>query len=166
MLFERPPIKYLGVTLSVDQESSDFKLDLKGEYFVHDVRSGEGIGKLQEVSGVLEPGEAKVYSLLPYEVQAISVDLDSTSFQPGDRIEYGVRVDPVGVSKPGDHVFRIEVLDPAGEVAEAHTRNRLSAAGISQEEIRLALNAEKGSWKIVVRDITTGLKTEAAFQVE
>jgi hypothetical protein len=165
MLYERAPLHYLGVILAADQESSDFTLDLKDEYFVHDLRSGEKLGKLRQVSGMLQPGEAKAYSLLPYDVQSISIDLPPTVFEPGDRIQYEVRLEGDGTLELGDHVFRIEVMDPSGEVVEAHTGNRLSVAGVSQEEVGLALNAQKGSWRIVVRDITSGLSNEVLFQV-
>ena len=72
------------------------------------------------------------------------------------------------VSKEGraqDHVLRLEASGPDGKVRGFYSANVFARNGKAEGALRLALNDPVGEWTVRVRDIATGLSTEATFIV-
>ena len=65
-----------------------------------------------------------------------------------------------------DHVFHIEVLDPAGKGRFHMKRNVTAVNGKYTLSFRMAHNDVKGKWLLKVTDAMTGMKAEKAFILE
>jgi hypothetical protein len=61
--------------------------------------------------------------------------------------------------------MRMEVIDPDGQTSTAYSQNLTVVAGSAEGVIPLALNDEPGRWRILLRDLTSGRKREARFEV-
>ena len=71
-----------------------------------------------------------------------------------------------GDAWPGRHVFRVQLTDPAGNRPRYYAANVLADGGSVEYLMPLALNETLGQWGLSVRDVATGVRTEASFVVE
>ncbi len=161
---ERGPLKLLGVLRERRFELSDgpMTLTLPAEAEVYDVRAGEHLGRKRSITADLAPGQTALYALLPYRVEAVTVDAGVATVS-----ETCTVIAMVGTSAPtpGDHVLRVEVRDPRGNLSEAYTRNVLAERGQAEIAIPFALNDPPGVWQVRARDIATGVQGGATLTV-
>ena len=66
----------------------------------------------------------------------------------------------------GVHVFHVELVPPSGECRFHFKRNLTAAGGAAHLDFPLALNDEKGAWKVSAEDVFTGLRAERTVVVE
>ena len=71
--------------------------------------------------------EAQLYAMLPYRVESVQVKGPSAA-RPGETSVFTVSV-AAGAGKPGLHVFRVEVLGPAGEALPWYAANIRAEGG-------------------------------------
>ncbi len=130
---------------------------------VYDLRAGQYLGKIDRAEKLMSQGYCQIYSLLPYQVTAVSVIPRAKIKQPGDRVSYRVRVETDG-PQPGMHVFRVQVSDPGG-VRDYYGTQIAADDGSGEAEFDLALNDSPGTWRIEATDIATGISGTAEFTV-
>ncbi|MCD6405668.1 MAG: hypothetical protein J7M19_07570 [Planctomycetes bacterium] len=61
----------------------------------------------------------------------------------------------------GDRLFGIELLDPLGRLVPQLGRRVVAERGSSQVSIAMPLNAAAGTWRVLVRDLATGMASWA-----
>ena len=122
------------------------------------------LGYLHIVECVILVLTAAFARRLPYKVRAVHLDLTPTDSKPGGVVEYTIGLD-VADAKPGDHVVRLEVHGPTGELNLAYTRNILTTAGRTAGRVCLALDDEPGVWRFNVIDTISGRTNEARLRV-
>ena len=105
-----------------------------------------------------------LFALWPYRVTGVRVGVEPASVRAGRPVAYSVRLDCSATA--GDHVVRLEVFGPGGTACEWHNGNRLAVGGKLAGSFRTALDAPKGSYRIVVRDVATGCQGAAVFAVQ
>jgi hypothetical protein len=136
------------------------RVALGGTWHVYDVRSRTYLGNVETLEATITSAEAKLFTLLPYQVQAVEVQL-SAKARPGQTLDAAVRLVTDGTA--ATHVFSVKVFGPEGTRINCYDRNIIAPAGTAAFQLPLALNAAAGAWKVVVRDVASGV--EAAIPV-
>ena len=146
-------------------ERDTVTLTLPTEAHVYDVAAGEYIGLSREVSRAVSPGRVHLLAALPYRV--VGIDLSAPAeVAPGDRLEYSAEVERDGASAaPVTHVFRVELLDPTGRPADHYAANLRAPGGRCDGSTALAFNERPGAWRLIVRDVATGITASKSFLV-
>ena len=138
------------------------KVLLREPRFVYDMRKGLALGRRRAFGVELRPGEAKVFSLLPYDVRGLDISAPEEVERGGDLT---VRV---SLEATGDvtalHVVRLEFFDGSGKYLRPLTR-KLLYPGEREATVRVALNDAPGEWTIKALDVATGARTTARFEV-
>lgn len=132
--------------------------------FVYDVRKGKFLGKTDTAEAVLKPGEACAFALLPYAVKSLDIRGPDRG-APGEVLAFEAKVSANGRAA-GDHVVRMDVSDPDGNVLRHYSRNLLAISGTTSFAIPLALNDRVGKWRITVTDIVSGVTAGEDLLVE
>ncbi|MCM8758830.1 MAG: beta-galactosidase, partial [Candidatus Omnitrophica bacterium] len=158
---------FLGIIQEVDdsiaEKQFDAELVLPGLYNVYDTREGKFLGYTNKVRTAFIPIKPKVFSLLPYRVTGINLNVPSV-VNKGESLLYNAEI--VATSNPGFHVFRISLISPSGEEMSYYTKNVATKNGKIQDIIHLALNEAVGLWKIRIKDVVTGVSTEKTFGIK
>ena len=153
-----------GATTGKAPKPSAVTVNFAETAHAYDLRDGKYLGKTDRSEKQIDPGNCRVISLLPYRVRSVSVSLDEKTVGPGGDVRYSVNL-KARFSKPGFHVFRIEVTAPDG--ARDWYGTQLTAAdGQAESSFKLALNDIPGKWQIKATDIATGMSGEARFTIK
>jgi len=162
----RGPVRYLGVLRDhrFGESEGPMTLTPPGRAEVYDVRAGERLGQVRSITADLRPAQAALYALLPYRVDDITLHAGGSA-QPGEPWSVTARVE-TSAPTPGDHVLRMEVRDPSGELSEAYTRTVLAERGAAEIAIPFALNDAPGVWQIRARDIASGVQSGVTVTLE
>jgi len=139
-------------------------IGLGAEYHVTDVRSGRSLGRTNRVNFLVKPGEAALYSLLPYAVEGLELRAPS-GLRQGEELEYVVSLDTAGAS-PGLHIVRAELRAPDGRPAPHYARNLTVRNGQCVTRLPLALNETPGKWRLLVKDVASGRTAEKTIKVK
>jgi hypothetical protein len=131
---------------------------------LYDVRAGRYLGHVAETQAVVPPGQTALYACLPYQVTKVTVTLPS-KVRGGSVLTARASIS-AGEARPGDHIFHIQVIDPAGNEVRAYTTNALAPGGQLDLPLSFAWNDPPGAWEVVVRDVLTGVSGEAGFTLE
>ncbi|MCX7705276.1 MAG: beta-galactosidase [bacterium] len=158
---------FLGIIQEVDdsmaEKQFDAELVLHDSYNVYDVREGKYLGYTNRIKTAFIPIKPKVFSLLPYKVTGINLNVPDSVSQ-GEKLSYGAEL--IATSGPGFHVFHISLVSPLGDEIPYYTKNISTSDGKIQDSIQLALNEPVGLWKIKIKDVATGINAEKTFNVK
>jgi hypothetical protein len=182
--FERGSVQYLGILRDMPPlpkgerasmgtfvsrnalvEKETISIQLSAPVHVYDVRAGKYLGCVGAFAVDLAPSTAGVYALLPYAVQQVTVSGVKPEYRPGDVVRAEIAVRPVEGSC-GNHVLRIEVLGPSGEMARPYTRNVLAEGGRLTLSLPLALNEAPGEWKMTATDMASKAAASVRFKIQ
>ena len=134
--------------------------------YVYDVRTGKmlfkGLGQEWDVK--LGRGYPLVYALLPYTVTALKPQAPATA-QRGEEIAVKVAVQ---TSAPaGHHVVRLDVFAPGQTTPHRqYSQNLACPKGLGSATIPLARSDAPGQWRLVWRDVATGVTAEGKVEVK
>lgn len=112
----------------------------------------------------LGPGEAAVACVLPYQVSRIALELPRT-IAAGRRLTVHATVKTHG-ALPGDHILRMNCFDLGGRPLNHYSRTMIARDGAGATWLPLAFNETPGSYRIVVRDLFSGIEVEEWFMIE
>ena len=132
--------------------------------FVWDVCARKPLGRGDRVTTKVPHAWAAVYAVLPYEAKGVSISAPGEA-KAGSVLSVDVRLDASGAAM-GTHVYNVRFVPPSGECRFHFRRNVAARGGAAHLDFPLALNDEKGLWKIVVEDAFTGLRAERVVAVE
>lgn len=169
--FKRGKVRYLGC-LPYMQKLLKFngmkpepaKIKLNEKAHIYDVLDGKYLGYGDEINTEFTWIRPKLYSLLAHKTQPPDVEMNSDSIAPGKEVK--VKVGIKGDGELGDHVLRVEIFYPDGKLYAPYCRNLLACGGKAEFSFNTALNDPAGKYKLVVKDVTTGQKSERAFSIK
>jgi hypothetical protein len=124
---------------------------------IYDVRAGTYLGFTDRLTADISY-EARLYALLPYRVNGLQVSGPGRA-AAGERSQFDLAVKGGWRTRPGAHVVRVEVLDPAGKTLPWYAANVTAANGRGAYAIDWALNDPPGRYTVVVRDVASGVTT-------
>jgi hypothetical protein len=161
-------VQYLCITS--DQEyaaakSQPIAIGLPAAKQVYDVRARADLGRQQQFSTTLEPGDPKVFALLPYAVGSVTVSGPDNPVAAGANARFQVALDLGGGSPAGRHCLRVELLGPDGKPRRHYSRNVLLDKLKGVVTLDLALNDPAGRWQIRVTDVASGKSAATGFRV-
>ncbi len=111
----------------------------------------------------LQPGEATVVCILPYEVSRVALEVPASTVA-GRRLTIRATVKTRG-ALPGDHVLRVSCFGPLGGPLPHYSRTVFAPAGSCATSLPLAFNDTPGTYRIAVRDVLSGVSGEATVTV-
>jgi hypothetical protein len=129
---------------------------------LYDVRQRTYLGHSDHVQADLDYGDAAIYALLPYTVEALEVNAPP-AVSAGDAVRFQVKLATSGDGDAGTHVGVVRVYRPDGSEHRHYGCRVDLPKGAGEGSIPLALNDDPGSWRIVVRDVATGVEGKATF---
>ena len=152
-----------GVICDFRRMKTPQKMDLLFYKKVHlyEARSRKYYGYASSISNVeFAPGQAKVFSALPYTVNGITASFSES--QPGMlSIEAAVQAS----KKPGKHVLHVSITRPDGTSPRNLTFNLVADKGIGKTTIPIGLNRMGGTWTAVISDVLTGVRHTTSWQL-
>jgi len=129
---------------------------------LYDVRAGRYLGSTQSLKTSLTAGIAKLYALLPYRVDRVSLTAAGQAV-PAGKLTYRIAV---RAGAPlGPHVVRVTVFGPEGKERKYYARNLLAPGGRATGDLVFALDDPAGTWKIVAKDVATGVSGRALVKL-
>lgn len=141
----------------------DLTVKLGRKCHAYDVRRHQYLGETDTVRSGILPTEAKLLAFLPEQIKGLNVSLSKETGKPGDVVELKGSLLPASL-KDSRLVVRIEVSKDGKEM-EAYTKNA-AFQGDFTYPIPLALNQEKGTYRVKVTEIISGYTQEATFNVK
>ena len=142
---------------------TDAVINLAGRYHVYNIREGKYCGYSDTIKTPVEPAKALLYALLPYKVGKITLTVPKRVRQ-GDMLKYVIQL--VGEGTTGLHIFHLSLTNPQGREVGYYSDNLKAKAGKIEGEIPLCLNETPGKWRMSVKDVASGTKTEETFLVQ
>lgn len=130
---------------------------------IYNVREGKYLGYGNNFKTKLERGSATLLAKLPYKVRALKVR-GHQKLSLGKTGEFYIEVIPGAKEKPGNHVFRVEIM-ANGKLLSHYSSNIKVGDGNATYSLPLALNDVKGNWVVKVRDVATGTTGYFKFRV-
>ncbi|MCE5238801.1 beta-galactosidase [bacterium] len=173
--FRRGGAEYIGIVQSLPFDTLAYTnktapalqpravtVDFGRKAHLYDVRAGKYLGEVQNLRTKLTPGLAHLYALLPYRVEGLRVTAPAQA-TAGQALTCQVALQAKG--RLGDHVVRMQVFGPDGKERPWYARNLMTQAAGAQGRLTLALDDAPGAWKIVARDVATGVTGSGTVKV-
>jgi hypothetical protein len=146
-------------------QAVDLSIEFPVVSSVFNVRTGKRYGRTRSIADRLEPGDAALYALLPYDIGRFSLALSRPNIQPGETMRYDLNFQSAD-GKAGLHVFRVEVIAPDGKLLPHYGSILPAENGKASGSIPMALNDPKGRWQVRARDVATNQQVIVDFRVE
>jgi hypothetical protein len=105
-------------------------------------------------------GEGRLFSIVPYEVSAVSLQADAT-VKAGEPFSLRVSVQTKG-GAPGEHVLALSARDPQGREAPAFSRV-VRVTGTETLRFATAVNDPAGKWTLTATDLASGVSGNAGI---
>ena len=150
--------------VSLTSEPDTFQVKLPASYTVYDTRMRKCLGLTDEFETILPAGRAKIYSLLPSPVRNVTLRMAKKEYERGDVVDYTASVSGENLAGCG-LVMRIEVYAPDGSLLPHYCRNIAYDNTVCRGTIPLCLSEQKGTYRVLARDVASGLEKTATFGV-
>ena len=172
--FRRGAADYVAVVSEwhdgMKDKSETVEIRFPATRHVYGVLQGKYHGETDRVHVQLSPGQPALFALLKEKVAKVEVATGPKEIQLGaantaPELRYEIAVAP-SAGDPEDHVLRIEVFGPDGKARDFYAANIFAEKGEAKGAIQIALSDPPGTWKIVARDVVSGIKGVAPFTVK
>lgn len=138
------------------------RLTLPRHVHLYDLREGMPLGRTDRIDLALDPVDpiilAVADSALPLPVLHAPATL-----RRGETAMLALA--PASTTPAATHVYRVEVIDPAGAVVPHYSDNLIAPRGRAILPLPIALNDPLGSWQIRVTDRLSGSRISARIEV-
>ena len=152
---------YVGCVLHTDKRVPA-KATFPKPGHLYDVRRRKYLGHGSTFKVDLPAQDALVLALLPYRVNGVSVTAASAR-----RGQLGkAAIELKATTRPGLHVFRLEIGGPDGKPIDHLAQNVLASNGRAQAIIPFALSDAPGAYTLTVRDAATGARGQASLRLQ
>ena len=147
-----------------DPSPRDFTVAAGAPAHLYDVRAGRYLGRTDRATLNLEVARGAMLAFLPYRAVEVQTDGLRQMYHQGEVVQFRAGLQVEG-GKPGRGVYRVEVLNPAGERVLPLCRKVRSQGGVAEVALPLAFNDPAGKWTLRVADVATGLSVERPLEV-
>lgn len=165
--FARGPAKILG---TLPPRPDDVNAPVKATIFapakrhLYDLRAGKYLGLADRVPAELRFTAATFISALPYKVSGVKVSAPARH-AAGAPCPVRIVVQAAGDVKGARPVLRLKVFGPDGEERTYYAQTFFPEGLEAKTTIPFALNDPPGAWKLVARDVLTGVKGECTVRL-
>lgn len=164
--FENGNVKYVGVLRDYwtkDTDSYKLKFTAPGDSWIYDTRDGKFLGHGSTVS-FTQDYKVKLFSLLPGKVKSVTVKAPS-AVKPGGTVKVSASMAVSEGKIPSAGAYLVKVFSPEGKALKEYERTVSAVDGKAEVEFDLSWNQAPGSYKLLVRDVATGVTAKTAFEV-
>jgi len=168
--FDDGEAKYFGVVRRRLFDAGDAKPGRLRPRFaspahVYDMREGRYLGNVNNLDLTVAPSSAKLFALLPYRVEKLTVGLNRSAVRAGETVMISVEV--VTDGKPaGRHVIHLGAQRPDGETAMYLSQCAEAKDGKARLAIPLAINEPVGEWQLHLTDAATKVSKRVKIDVK
>jgi hypothetical protein len=132
---------------------------------LYDVRNRDYLGFLDAIDTDISH-KAHVYAMLPYRVKEVEVSLPQEECRVGESAAVTISIVVEGSGpKATRHCVRIRVIDPDGNEVRHYARNIMTEEGQCTARIRFALNDPPGEYKLMGRDVLSGIEGSRTIEL-
>jgi hypothetical protein len=131
---------------------------------VYDMFAGKYLGERESWEVKVAAADVQLFSILPYRVGGLQVDLDGKKSARGESITGKVMVD-TGGADPVRHFVHLAVVRPDGQAVRYLAQTFETVNGALTFSIPLAMNEPLGTWELTFRDVATGTKDSVRVEV-
>lgn len=146
-------------------KSVKFAINLPREAHLYDMREGKYLGHTGETEHTLGDVTPFMLAALPYRVSAVDIQASQDRLSQGQTLVIDLSVLTESGAPPGLHVLQVKMINPTGEEVRYYSDNLLAQSGSCKFSLPLALNEAVGQWKILVRDVATGVTAATQLKV-
>ncbi|MGD9495721.1 MAG: beta-galactosidase trimerization domain-containing protein, partial [Armatimonadota bacterium] len=171
VVFGDGPARYLALQQDIlvrTLPEQHVHVTLPAPAIVYDLRAGEriGDGPISAWDTTVSRGEPQVFSLLPYEVTAVEVQAPDRANR--GQTAYALVAVRVSDGPPGDHVVRMDVYAPGNDRPHRQYSQNILISGGEEAgaDIPFALSDRRGQWRLVFRDVASGVSAERAVALD
>ncbi len=132
------------------------------QLYAYDVRRARFLGKVKQLALTIDPYEPTVLTFSPRPIPELRV-ATPLRLGRGELGRIGLSLD--GSSPAATHIFHVEMVNPAGELVPYYSGNVLARDGSTEKVLPLARNEPTGTWRVRVKDLLSGQKKSASFEV-
>lgn len=140
-----------------------YQIGLPETDYVYDMQTGLEVRRPDRIGWRAEPGSAALFSALPYRVTAVQAVVPE-KVRPGNRLNVIVDVHTQD-RLPGTHLAHVRLRPLGGAPIPYYDKAVVCDAGRGETYIPLALNETPGFYKVVVRDVLTGIVSEWPVEI-
>jgi len=133
------------------------------EAHAYDMRRGRYLGKQAQLGLELRTCEPELIALLPYTISGLRAD--SPTLRAG-LLQWRGQVQAGGGRVGDNHVVRIDLKSPSGEILLPYRRKVWTNKGLFTFSETLPKDAAPGTWTLVATDIISGLQTRSWVEVK
>jgi hypothetical protein len=145
------------------EKPMQLKLDLGKAHAVYDQRAGKYLGKRRNLSLDLPKYEPLILSILPEPVDALTITGPAEA-KPGELI--AVKLALKGEILGDTHALRVRVFGPDRKELRILTRTLAADKGKVTWQVPIAASDPAGEYRLVVRDMATGVSAEHKLTVK
>ena len=167
-VYDDGDLDYIGIIRDFfvdDHADFEITVPLHKKSHVYDVRKNEYLGFTDRIKRVLKSGETILIAQSPYRISAVSVSSPKV-VKRGDDITFDIGIESEPSRTLSNHTVRVEVFGPDNEIKRHLGRNLYLEKGEGVYTFPIALNDQKGKWRIEVKEIISGKKTTTTFKVK
>jgi len=147
-----------------DEIKGNFTINFGKMGHLYDVLNEKYIGLKDKIDGIILPYDVKLFSLYPYKLEKIDVELNKRNYFSGEEIEGKIKLKTDKI--PGRHVVNIQVKRPDGKLVKYLRQNIEIKNGEGNFKIPIAINEQEGEWEILFKDTGTGIKNVVKIKVQ
>jgi hypothetical protein len=144
--------------------SDRIEAELLEKVHVYDIRQKKYIGFTDNISFSIESGDTKIFALLPCKVDGINISMEDKAAR-GEICTANIAVASGKPENAYGSILNIKLFDPRGEYAWIYSENVSISGSSFTKTFRLPYNEMTGRWKLVVKDVATGVQSEREFEV-
>jgi len=133
---------------------------------VYDVRAGQqvGDGPTDTWTTTIDRGTPRLYALMGSKVSTVTAEVAATA-KTGEAVPVSVEVS-TDTGRPGFHVVHLSVFPPGSDRQHRqYSQNLACPGGQGKTDIPFALNDAPGTWRLVLRDVASGVKAEKSVEL-
>ena len=151
-------------------DMKEYRLDFGGEYDVYDItKNSEYLGR----RAYLELGidhYAKCLALVPAKIKSAEIECDKAIKSGEDlalKLQISFSKQPLlNFSDPLMDCWHVNVFSPDGAELTCYRKNHVSKGDTLKLSLPIALDAAKGTYRIVMTSAVSGVKAETKFEVK
>ncbi len=163
--FENGQGQILGIlpdSALADPPGDNVLVNLPGKYHVYDIRRHQYLGYEDTLRMVVSPPYTNLLALLPERIEGFRVSVSKQTYSPNEVAVLSGQVITKS-AKNGKSAARVEVFKN-GKIVECWTKN-IAFDRSFKYSMPVALNAAKGSYKVRVTEVVSGMTQEVGFLI-
>jgi hypothetical protein len=148
----------------VSHSADMIRVELPRKAHAYDIRKKKYLGYTSHIDTIIECGGNNLFALLPYKVNGIELQVPGKVSAGGD-MEIRFRMLTEKPDAEYANVASINVYDPSGEHIWLYSENISFTGDWVNRKYDIPFNEKPGIWKLVIKDVATGVTTEKEFEV-